>query len=147
VNKELYGNTYEIPENILNNLSKYSGEKTVGNLLKSKKISYSNMKKMIHDMKNGEMENLGGSSFYTWLNNNLGIKRDNSETSKRIKKNTGTENAYLSSHEKDKTGVRSSDHKKASQRHATSTDNDFLRLESRVIEELKIINQLIKKII
>ena len=147
MNKELYGNTYEIPENILRNLSKYSGQKTVDNLLGSKKISYSNMKKIIHDMKNGEMENLGGNNFYNWLNNSLGINRDNSETSKRVKKNTGTENAYLSPHEKNKTSVRSSDHKKASQRHSTAIDNDFLKLESRVIEELKIINQLIKKII
>lgn len=147
MNKELYGGTYEIPENVLRELSKYSGEKTIDNLLKNKKISYSNMKKMIHDMKNGEMQNLGGNSFYHWLNNNLNIKRDNSETSKRVKKNTGSENSYLSSHEKDKTGVRASSHKKASERHATSTDNDFLKLESRVIEELKIINQLIKKII
>ncbi len=147
MNKELYGNTYEIPENILRDLSKYSGEKTVDNILNNKSITYSNMKKMIHDMKNGEMENLGGNNFFNWLSNNLGVSRDNSETSKRVKKKSGTENAYLSTHEKDKTGVSPSDHKKSSQRHATSIDNDFLRLESSVIEELKIINQLIKKLI
>ena len=42
-------------EHVLNHLSKYSGKETISNLVDSKKISYSNMKKILHDMNKGEL--------------------------------------------------------------------------------------------
>jgi len=149
MNQELYGQVYDIPENILTNLQKYSGNKTIENLINSKQISYSNMKKILHDMKNGEKESLGGEFFENWVKNTLSTKRDNIETSKRVKQKSGQSNAFISSHEKrEKNSIRPSErHRKSSEKHSTSLDNNFLKLESKVIEELKIINEIMKKLI
>lgn len=149
MNQELYGQVYDIPDNVLTNLQKYSGNETIKNLINSKQISYSNMKKILHDMKNGEKENLGGEFFENWVNNTLSTKRDNSETSKRVKQKSGQSNSYISQHEKRaKNSIRPSErHRKSSERHSTSLDNNFLQLESKVIEELKIINKIMKKLI
>jgi predicted transcriptional regulator len=57
VNKDLYGKYHDVPENILNNLKKYSNEKTIAKILEDKKVSYSNLKKILHDMENGEKKN------------------------------------------------------------------------------------------
>ena len=50
MNKDLYGKYHDVPENILNNLKKYSNEKTIAKILEDKKVSYSNLKKILHDM-------------------------------------------------------------------------------------------------
>lgn len=149
MNQELYGQIYEIPDNILSNLEKYSGNERIKNLINSKQISYSNLKKFKHDMENGEKESLGGEFFENWIKNTLSTKRDNSETSKRVKQKSGQSNAFISSHEKrEKNSIRPSErHRRASERHSTSLDNNFLKLESKVIEELKIINEIMKKLI
>lgn len=149
MNSNLYGQVFPIPDNILSNLQKYSGNETIDNLLNSKEISYSNLKKILHDMKNGEKEKLGGDFFEGWVKNTLSTKRDNVTTSKRAKMKSGQENAFISTHEKrDRNSIRPSErHRKSSERHSTSTDNSFLKLEQKVIEELKTINEIMKKII
>jgi hypothetical protein len=147
VNSDLYGKKYEIPENILNGLSKYSGNQTIDNVLSNKNISYSNIKKIIHDMNNGELDNLGGTTFKNWLDRTLESDREGIKTSKHAKKSGGVENSFISPHEKNKQIRPSQRHKKSTERHDTSVDNNFIKLDESVIFELKKINNLIKKLI
>ena len=62
MNKDLYGKEYEIPSDILKNLNKFKGEKTIANLINDKKISYSLLKRIKNRMENGEIDNLGGEN-------------------------------------------------------------------------------------
>ena len=140
MNSKLYGKYYELPENVLHHLNKFSGSDTIDNLLYSKKISYSNIKKIIHDMKNGELQNLGGDYFKNYLENFLSSEK-RSSVPLRDKMN-------LNSNERNGYELRPSNkHKKSSEKHETSVDSSFIKLESRVIEELKQINEILKKII
>ena len=150
MNKDLYGKYYELDETILGTLDKYKGEGTISNLINDKKISYSNLKKIKNRMENGEMENLGGQDFKNWIEQKLGEDRRAIHTSKDVKRKSGIDNAFIQPHSK-KDFIRPTErHRKASERHDTWSDNSSnfnLKLEHRVIEELQIINDLIKKLI
>lgn len=150
MNKDLYGKYYELDEAILNTLDKYKGEDTISNLINDKKISYSNLKKIKNRMENGEMENLGGQDFKNWIEQKLGSDRRAISTSKDVKRKSGVGNAFIKPHSK-RDFIRPTErHRKASERHDTWSDNSSnfnLKLEQRVIEELQIINDLIKKLI
>jgi hypothetical protein len=148
VNKDLYGKEYEIPSNILKNLDKFKGEQTIKNLINSKKISYSLLKRIKNRMENGEIDNLGGQNFKNWVEQKLGEDRRGIETSKKVKRKSGVSNAFIKPHSKDDLVRPSKKHRKASERHDTWSDNSSnfnLKLESRIIEELQIINELIKQ--
>jgi len=146
VNKDLYGKYFEVDNSQLNELEKFRGEKTIDNILDTKKISYSNLKRLKNRMENGEMDNLGGSNFYNWVEQTLGGKRRDIHTSKDVKRKSGQSNAFLSSHEKRKAIRPSEKHRKSSEKFDSWNDNSnsFLRLESKAINELKLINNLIK---
>jgi hypothetical protein len=150
VNKDLYGKYYELDENILNSLQNYKDEETISNLLNKKQISYSGLKRIKNRMENGEIDNLGGQDFKTWIDQKLGSDRRDLHTSKEIKRKSGTANAFIKPHSK-RDFIRPTErHRKASERHDTWSDNSSnfnLKLEHRVIEELQIINKLIKKLI
>ena len=150
MNKDLYGKYYDIDSTTLSNLEKYKGEKTIDNLLNNKKISYSGLKKIKNRMEMGEMENLGGVDFKNWVEQKLGSDRRAIHTSKDVKRKSGVANAFIKPHSK-KDFIRPTErHRKASERHDTWSDNNSnfnLKLENRVIEELQIINELIKKLI
>ncbi len=150
MNKDLYGQYFDIDSNVLNNLEKFRGEKTIDNLLDKKKISYSGLKKIKNRMEMGEMENLGGEDFKNWVEQKLGSERRDIHTSKDVKRKSGVANAFLKPHSK-RDFIRPTErHRKASERHDTWSDNSSqfnLKLEHRVIEELQIINNLIKKLI
>ena len=148
MNKDLYGKEYEIPSDILRNLNNFKGEKTIANLINDKKISYSLLKRIKNRMENGEVENLGGETFKSWVEQKLGEDRRAIKTSKKVKRKSGVANAFIKPHSKDDLFRPSKRHRKASERHDTWSDNSSnfnLKLESRVIEELQIINELIKK--
>jgi hypothetical protein len=148
VNKDLYGKEYEIPSNILKNLDNFKGEQTIKNLINSKKISYSLLKRIKNRMENGEIDNLGGQNFKNWVEQKLGEDRRGIETSKKVKRKSGVSNAFIKPHSKDDLVRPSKKHRKASERHDTWSDNSSnfnLKLESRIIEELQIINELIKQ--
>ncbi len=148
MNKDLYGKEYEIPSNILKNLDKFKGEQTIKNLINSKKISYSLLKRIKNRMENGEIDNLGGQNFKNWVEQKLGEDRRGIETSKKVKRKSGVSNAFIKPHSKDDLVRPSKKHRKASERHDTWSDNSSnfnLKLESRIIEELQIINELIKQ--
>jgi hypothetical protein len=149
VNKDLYGKIYEVPTDILRNLEKFRGEKTIDKILKSKEITYSNLKRIKNRMENDELENLGGQNFKNWVEQKLGEDRRSIHKSKDVKRKSGVANAFLKPHSKDDLVRPSQRHRKASERHNTWSDNSSnfnLKLESRVIEELQIINELIKQI-
>ena len=148
MNKDLYGKEYEIPSNILKNLDNFKGEQTIKNLINSKKISYSLLKRIKNRMENGEIDNLGGQNFKNWVEQKLGEDRRGIETSKKVKRKSGVSNAFIKPHSKDDLVRPSKKHRKASERHDTWNDNSSnfnLKLESRIIEELQIINELIKQ--
>jgi hypothetical protein len=149
VNKDLYGKEYEIPSDILKNLDNFKGEQTIKNLINSKKISYSLLKRIKNRMENGEIDNLGGQNFKNWVEQKLGEDRRAIHTSKDVKRKSGVANAFIKPHSKDDLVRPSKRHRKASERHDTWSDNSSsfnLKLESRIIEELQIINEIIKKL-
>ena len=137
MNKELYGKYYDIPENILTHLSKYEGNESVKNLLKSKKASYSQLKKLKHRIENGEKKELGEDSFYNWVNQTLNSDRNSIETRKKVRSDAGMENQYIRPHEKNKINNQN----RPSKRH-----NDDIS-DIKITEALKRINQIIKQII
>ena len=148
MNKDLYGKEYEIPSDILNNLNKFKGEKTIANIINKKKISYSLLKRIKNRMENGEMDNLGGQNFKNWVEQKLGEDRRGIKHSKEVKRKSGVANAFIKPHSKDDLVRPSKRHRKASERHDTWSDNSSsfnLKLESRILEELQIINEIIKK--
>ncbi len=149
MNKDLYGKEYEIPYDVLKNLNKYKDEKTIANLIDSKKISYSLLKKIKNRMENGEEQNLGGQNFKNWVEQKLDSDRNAIKQSKKVKRKSGVANAFIKPHSKESLVRPTQRHRKASERHDTWSDNSSsfnLKLESRIIEELQIINEIIKKL-
>jgi hypothetical protein len=148
VNKDLYGKEYEIPSDVLENLNSFRNEKTIENIINNKKISYSLLKRLKNRMENGEMDNLGGENFKNWVEQKLGEDRRAIHTSKDVKRKSGIANAFIRPHSKDDLVRPSKRHRKASERHDTWSDNSStfnLKIESRILEELQIINEIIKK--
>lgn len=148
MNKDLYGKQYEVPSDVLENLNSFRGEKTIDNIINNKKISYSLLKRLKNRMENGEMDNLGGENFKNWVEQKLGEDRRAIHTSKDVKRKSGVANAFIRPHSKKDLVRPSQRHRKASERHDTWSDNSSnfnLKLESRIIEELQIINEIIKK--
>lgn len=149
MNKDLYGKEYEVPSDVLENLNSFKGEKTIDNIINNKKISYSLLKRLKNRMENGEMDNLGGQNFKNWVEQKLGEDRRAIHTSKDVKRKSGVANAFIKPHSKDDLVRPSKRHRKASERHDTWSDNSSnfnLKLESRIIEELQIINEILKLI-
>jgi hypothetical protein len=148
VNKDLYGKEYEVPSDILENLNDFKDEKTIANIINNKKISYSLLKRIKNRMENGEMDNLGGENFKNWVEQKLGEDRRGIKHSKDVKRRSGVANAFIKPHSKDDLVRPSKRHRKASERHDTWSDNSStfnLKIESRILEELQIINEIIKK--
>jgi len=133
----MYGNKYEIPSDVLSKLEKYSSETTIANLLKNGSITYSNMKKILHDMNNGEIDKLGGQDFKQWVETTLSNSRESLSNTQDIKKDTGMFNSHIKPHEKKNSIVR------PSQVHG----NTLSKHNVAVIESLQRINEIMKKII
>ena len=149
MNKDLYGKEYEVPSDVLENLNSFRGEKTIENIINNKKISYSLLKRLKNRMENGEIDNLGGENFKNWVEQKLGEDRRAIKTSKKVKRKSGVANAFIKPHSKDDLVRPSKRHRKASERHDTWSDNSSnfnLKLESRIIGELQIINEILKLI-
>jgi len=138
VNKDLYGKQYKVPQNHLNNLKKYDSEKTIQNILNSGIITYSNMKRILNRMENGEKESLGGDMFYNWIKQSLNSDRNNIYNTKKSE-STVMNNRFLKPHEKSSLNTMnrpSQSHKKTIEKYDTS-----------ITENLKRINEIMKKII
>ncbi len=135
MNKDLYNKIYTVPQNILNNLRKYSGNEIIDNILSRKTVTYQNLKKIKHKMENGETEQLGGNQFLTWVNQSLNSDRSSIDLTKRNKMETGMENAYLQSHEKNNIN----DLNRPTKQHSSEISG------LKVVESLQRINEIILK--
>lgn len=136
----MYGKEYDIPYDHLENLKKFETNERVSNLVKNGKISYSNAKKFKHDMEsNSEMkEELGGDMFYNWINQTLNSDRSGIKTTKKSESEV-MNNRFIKPHEKNSLNTMlrpSKSHKKTIEKYDTA-----------ITENLKRINELIKKII
>lgn len=137
MNSKLYGNQYQIPNPELEKLKSYAGEETIDNLLSTKTVSYSNLKKIKNRIENGEKDKLGGDSFYSWVTTTLKSKRGEIDTGNKAKHESGMPNVYIKPHKKDSV----SDLNRPSKSHHRHND------DIRITETLKRIKEIISKII
>jgi len=124
MNKDLKNRIFKIPQNILNKINHtitgLNGKNVRGiqrgkKLLEDKTVKYSQLKRIIHDIKNMDKINdkvkfdlCGGELMEKWASTFLDNERDLIKSNKKSKKkndeNTGLngqrKNAYLSSHTK-----------------------------------------------
>jgi hypothetical protein len=115
-NSDLIGRHWKIPKKHLrllkNRLRRYTGAKDVEgytrlqNLIETGEISYENLKNVKHILeKNSGNKNIynlnGGKNFHNWVNDQLKVARDRLSANKKIRKDTGEENAYIKHHNKD----------------------------------------------
>lgn len=148
MNKDLYGKTLNLPEEVVNHLSKcFSDAKGASNstegyrrnkeLREKKTITYQVLKRMKNwfDKSNKDKNDLsyilnGGDKMKEWVDRELRSMRTGNYMSKKIKSDTGMQNQFIAPHEKDNPN------------NMSNMDYDV-----QVTESLKRINELIKKII
>lgn len=93
-NSELLNKTYQVPENLKNNIGST--------------VSYKNMKMIKSRLEKAKTENVeefkrkGGDETLRWIENSLKTDRDSIYNRKKIGMDTGKENEFLTTHEKDK---------------------------------------------
>lgn len=161
MNSALYGKQIEFPFllkkhladslNQLKNLDKNSeGYKRNLQLQNAKTITYPQLKRIknFFDSFNGTVndENFilnGGLPMKSWVDTTLDGMRKNIESIKKTRKDSGENNQFIKSHEKNSFNLRPSEkHLKIKDRHATSLGN----LPSPVMESINRINEILKKI-
>jgi len=156
MNKDLYGHTVPLPEEVMGYLSQCfdaakgadnstEGYKRNQDLRDKREITYQQLKRMKSwfDNFNGRENDLpfilnGGHYVKGWVDNTLGTMRNGTELSKEIK-SIVLPNQFIQPHEKnDLTNQNrpSQSHKSSINRHATA-----------ISEDVKKINNLIRKII
>lgn len=156
MNKDLYGHTVPLPEEVVGYLGKCfdaakgANETTEGykrnqELREKKEITYQQLKRIKNwfDNFNGKDNDLpfilnGGYYVKGWVDKTLGTMRDGISLSKEIK-SVVLPNQYIDTHEKNNIqnmNRPSKSHKSSTERHATS-----------ISEDVKKINYLINKII
>ncbi len=156
MNKDLYGHTVPLPEEVVGYLGKCfnaangadnstEGYKRNQELRDKKEITYQQLKRMKNwfDNFNGHENDLpfilnGGHYVKGWVDNTLGTMRNGNQLSKEIK-SIVLPNQFIQPHEKnDLTNQNrpSQSHKSSVNRHATA-----------ISEDVKKINNLIRKII
>lgn len=156
MNKELYGNKVELPEDVVVYLqqcfdsAKGADDKTEGykrnkELRDNKEVTYQQLKRIknFFDNYNGNENDLpfilnGGHYVKGWVDKTLNSMRNGVELGKKIKSEV-LPNQYNQSHEKN--NIKNLN--RPSKSHSTSTE--YYNLE--VTESLKRINDLIKKLI
>ena len=150
MNSNLYNNIAIIPDSLIKHLNDCFGSvqgdtNTEGfsrnqDLRKSKKATYQQIKRIKNwfDSYSGNKEDApfilnGGDRMKGWCDEVLRVWRQGDNSGKKIKMDTGMENQYLASHEKN--------HFNLNNKHTSSVDN------LKVNEEVKKINKLINKIL
>ena len=155
MNKDLYGNTVPLPESVVTYLqqcfdSANGDESTEGfkrnkELREKRQVSYQQLKRMKnwfdnftgHETDKPFILN-GGHYVKTWVNDTLTSMRDGNELGKEIK-SVVLPNQYIEPHQKNNINNLN----RPSKEHSNTID----RLSSEINENLKRINDLIKKII
>ena len=156
MNSDLYGKTFVIPQEVLNYLEKCfevaknadkttEGYKRNIELRNTKEVSYQQLKRMKNwfDSFKGTVDDAtfilnGGDYVKNWVNNILETKRNDVDLGKEIK-SVVLPNQYNDTHEKDNIVNLN----RPSKSHNTAVHE----IESAINENLKRINDLIKKII
>jgi hypothetical protein len=156
MNSDLYGKTFVIPQEVLNYLEKCfevaknadkttEGYKRNIELRNTKEVSYQQLKRMKNwfDSFNGTNNDLtfilnGGEYVKNWVNNTLETKRNDIDLGKEIK-SVVLPNQYNDTHQKDNI--------ENLNRPSKSHNSAVNEIDSAINENLKRINDLIKKII
>jgi hypothetical protein len=155
MNKDLYGNKVELPEDVVGYLKQCfdsahgADDSTEGyrrnkDLRNSKSVTYQQLKRMknFFDNFNGNDNDLpfilnGGHYVKKWVDNTLGNMRDDVSMSKDIR-SVVLPNQYNDEHKKDNI----TNLNRPSKSHSTNTE----KFNVEIPESLKRINELIKKI-
>lgn len=156
MNKDLYGNKVELPEDVVNYLQQCfesasgadettEGYKRNQELRDSREVTYQQLKRMKNwfDKFNGNENDLpyilnGGHYVKNWVENTLGSMRNNVSMGKEIKSEV-LPNQYLQPHEKNTLNTMN----RPSKSHSSPTDG----YNVEITESLKRINDLIKKLL
>ena len=129
MNQEIKNNIIPINQDVLNSISKYDSIGTIKNILRDKQVTYHNAKKIVSDIKNNKFGEGDFSLLQSTLETGLTTMRDGNNTSKTVEMESGMQNRFLSSHNKDK------------------RIQSINRQHESAIKNLEIINDLLKKII
>ena len=116
-NKELYGNNYTVPNNVISTINNeinknnksLKGYKRAQNIVGDKSMTYSMLKRMknFFDGFKGGKDNSeylinGGDKMKTWVNNTLNQSRGSITREKRTKSDAGMKNQFKKTHTKDR---------------------------------------------
>jgi hypothetical protein len=150
MNSDLYNNTAVLPDTLLKHLgdcfnsvqadTNIEGYNRNQELRQSKNATYQQIKriKSWFDGYGGNKEDApfilnGGDRMKNWCDEVLNVWRSNVEGGKKIKSDTGMQNQYIDSHEKNSFNL--------TDKHSSAVD------DLSVNEELKKINKLMKKLL
>ena len=151
MNKDLKNDKYSLPEelkekisNIFSNLSpNQKGYKRCKNLIDNPVLSYSQAKKLKHELENelngSDYEVVGGDDMLDFINDSLNGRRDIVYNSKKVRQNAGEENAFKKTHTKDKTKNPTKVRKVK-----ISTNLDDINNNRAIYEEIDRIKKLLK---
>ena len=118
-NKDLYGKTYTVPNDVISSLSNeitrnknnksLKGYKRAQNIANDRSMSYSMLKRMknfFDSYKGGKSDSEylinGGEKMKTWVNNTLNKNRGDITRQKRLKSDSGMKNQFKKTHTKDR---------------------------------------------
>ena len=118
-NKDLYGKTYTVPNDVISSLSNeitrnknnksLKGYKRAQNIVNDRTMSYSMLKRMknFFDSYKGSKSDSeylinGGEKMKTWVNNTLNKNRGDITRQKRLKSDSGMKNQFKKTHTKDR---------------------------------------------
>jgi hypothetical protein len=156
MNKDLYGNTVQLPEDVVEYLQQcfdsantddttIEGHKRNQELRDSREVTYQQLKRIKNwfDNFNGLENDLpfilnGGHYVKNWVNDTLGGMRDNVYMGKKAKSEV-LPNQFIQTHTKDNLNTMN----RQSKSHSSSVGE----INKDITENLKRINELIKKII
>ncbi len=136
MNSEMYGNQYQVPQDVLSSLENYKDETTINNIFTKGYLTYQNMKKILHDIDNGKFGDKDLSTLKSFITQNLGSDRGSIRRQKRDASDSGMQNQYLSAHQKN------------DPRNITDKPHSKLYENNReVVENLKRINEIMRQIL
>ena len=136
MNSEMYGNQYQIPQDVLSSLENHKDETTINNIFVNGYLTYQNMKKILHDIDNGKFGDKNLSTLKSFITQNLGSDRGSVNRQKRDASDSGMQNQYLSAH------------KKNDPRNITDRPHSKLYENNKeVVESLKRINEIMRQIL
>ena len=136
MNSEMYGNQYQVPQDVLNSLENHKDETTINNIFVNGYLTYQNMKKILHDIDNGKFGDKNLSTLKSFITQNLGSDRGSVDRQKRDASDSGMQNQYLSAHRKnDPRNITDKPHSKL-----------YENFNKEVVDSLKRINEIMNKI-